>query len=139
MMSCFTTLLGLNLKGDPEWMKNANKEKVEFVMLDKEMVDARGNVVKLKGKKKSEMTRKERMAYDKRKKMAEEMDDDWEWHGRLRLDRFRFFAGIVSSGNFFCLPLLLRSFSSHSPPFPTLSSNQVRARCFELCTNACCK
>ena len=32
----------------------------------------------LKGKKKSEMTRKERMAYDKRKKMAEEMDDDWE-------------------------------------------------------------
>ncbi len=43
-----------------------------------EMVDARGNVVKLKGKKKSEMTRKERMAYDKRKKMAEEMDDDWE-------------------------------------------------------------
>ena len=67
----------LNLKGDPEWMKNANKEKVEFVMLT-EMVDARGNVVKLKGKKKSEMTRKERMAYDKRKKMAEEMDDDWE-------------------------------------------------------------
>ena len=51
----------LNLKGDPEWMKNANKEKVEFVMLT-EMVDARGNVVKLKGKKKSEMTRKERMA-----------------------------------------------------------------------------
>jgi hypothetical protein len=74
---CSPCALRLNLKGDPEWMKNANKEKVEFVMLT-EMVDARGNVVKLKGKKKSEMTRKERMAYDKRKKMAEEMDDDWE-------------------------------------------------------------
>ena len=40
-----------------------------------------GTVVKLKSiiyKKKIEMTRTERMFYEKRKKMAEEMGDDWE-------------------------------------------------------------
>jgi elongation factor 3 len=58
----------LNCKGDPEWMAAALKEKTEFKMIE-EMVDANGNVIKVKQPKKV-LSRKERMMRDKRRKQA---------------------------------------------------------------------
>jgi elongation factor 3 len=64
----------LDCKGDPEWMAMAVKEKAtEFKALD-EMVDANGNVIKVKQPKK-QLSRKEKMARDKRKKQAMELGE----------------------------------------------------------------
>jgi elongation factor 3 len=64
----------LDCKGDPEWMAMAVREKAtEFKQMD-EMVDANGNVIKVKQPKKT-LTRKERMARDKRKKAAMELGE----------------------------------------------------------------
>jgi elongation factor 3 len=64
----------LDCKGDPEWMAMAVKEKAtEFKQLD-EMVDANGNVIKVKQAKKT-LSRKERMAREKRKKAALELGE----------------------------------------------------------------
>lgn len=64
----------LNVKGDPDWMKNALNQKTEFKQED-EIVDANGNIIKLKQKKK-QLTRKEKMARDKQRKMRREMGED---------------------------------------------------------------
>jgi elongation factor 3 len=64
----------LDCKGDPEWMAMVSKEKAtEFKALD-EMMDANGNVIKVKAPKKT-LTRKERMARDKRRKQAQELGE----------------------------------------------------------------
>lgn len=64
----------LDCRGDPEWMKNAVKDKVEFAVVE-EMVDASGNTVKIKAPKKK-LSRKERMAREKRKKMLLELGEE---------------------------------------------------------------
>jgi len=58
----------LDCRGDPEWMKNALNEKTSQVQLD-EMVDACGNVTKVKTKK-DKMSRKELKARAKAKAHA---------------------------------------------------------------------
>lgn len=64
----------LDCRGDPEWMLNAAKEKTaEFKPLE-EMVDGNGNVIKVKQPKKV-LSRKERMARDKRKKAMAELGE----------------------------------------------------------------
>jgi len=64
----------LDCKGDPEWMQMAAREKVtEFKPLE-EMVDAVGNVIKVKQPKKT-LSRKEKMARDKRRKAAQELGE----------------------------------------------------------------
>jgi len=63
----------LNIKGDPEWMKNALKEKIEFKQ-ETEMVDAVGNVIKVKPQKK-QLTRKEKMAREKYKQMLRDQGE----------------------------------------------------------------
>lgn len=74
----------LNIKGDPDWMKNIVGEKIEKTTEQTEMVDAQGNVIKIKAKK-GVLTRKEKMAREKRHKMLKELgeaissdDDDLE-------------------------------------------------------------
>jgi elongation factor 3 len=64
----------LNVKGDPEWMQNALKTKVESKQ-EEEMVDANGNVVKIKPQKK-QLTRKEKMARQKYKQMLREQGEE---------------------------------------------------------------
>eukprot|EP00121_Abeoforma_whisleri_P012034 Awhi_evm1s11108 len=59
----------LNLKGDPEWMKNALSEKIEKKAEATEMVDAMGNVIKLKPKKKAKMSRAEKKKKDRIRKL----------------------------------------------------------------------
>eukprot|EP00615_Pteridomonas_danica_P000256 CAMPEP_0114350398 /NCGR_PEP_ID=MMETSP0101-20121206/16327_1 /TAXON_ID=38822 ORGANISM="Pteridomonas danica, Strain PT" /NCGR_SAMPLE_ID=MMETSP0101 /ASSEMBLY_ACC=CAM_ASM_000211 /LENGTH=1062 /DNA_ID=CAMNT_0001489601 /DNA_START=16 /DNA_END=3205 /DNA_ORIENTATION=+ len=54
----------LDCQGDPEWMTNALNTKIEFTQAE-EMVDAAGNVTKVKQEKKA-MSRKEEKAYKKR-------------------------------------------------------------------------
>lgn len=54
----------LDCQGDPEWMTKALDQKIEFVQAE-EMVDAAGNVTKVKQEKKA-MSRKEEKAYKKR-------------------------------------------------------------------------
>jgi elongation factor 3 len=63
----------LNIKGDPDWMRNAVGEKIEIVK-DTEMVDALGNTIKIKENKKN-LTRKEKMARLKRRKMLIELGE----------------------------------------------------------------
>ena len=65
----------LNIKGDPDWMRNAVGEKLEERKLEDEMVDANGNVIKLKVTKKV-LTRKEKLALEKRKKTLRELGED---------------------------------------------------------------
>lgn len=65
----------LNIKGDPDWMRNAVGEKLGERKLEDEMIDANGNVIKLKVTKKT-LTRKERLALEKRKKMLKELGED---------------------------------------------------------------
>jgi elongation factor 3 len=57
-----------SVTGDADWMENALKQKTEFTMLE-EMVDATGNVVKLKGEKKK-LSRHEKIKADKRRAAA---------------------------------------------------------------------
>lgn len=63
----------LDCQGDPEWMRNAVKDKVEFTMVE-EMVDASGNTVKVKQPKKK-LSRKEKMARDKHRKMMRDLGE----------------------------------------------------------------
>ncbi len=64
----------LDCKGDAEWMTNTAKEKVtEFKAMD-EMTDANGNIIKVKQPKKV-LSRKEKMAREKRKKAAIELGE----------------------------------------------------------------
>jgi elongation factor 3 len=62
----------LNIKGDPEWMQNALKTKIEAKQED-EMVDANGNVMKVKQKKK--LSRKEKIQRQKFKQMLREQGE----------------------------------------------------------------
>lgn len=64
----------LDCRGDPEWMINAAKEKTTEYKPIEEMVDGNGNVIKVKQPKKV-LTRKERMARDKRKKAMAELGE----------------------------------------------------------------
>jgi len=67
----------LNTLGDPEWMQNSLREKaVEYKAMD-EMVDANGNVIKVKENKKKVLSRKEKMAKALRKKAALELGEHW--------------------------------------------------------------
>ncbi len=63
----------LNIKGDPEWMQNALKTKIEM-KAEEEMIDANGNVVKVKQPKKK-LTRKEKMARQKYKQMLRDQGE----------------------------------------------------------------
>lgn len=65
----------LNIKGDPDWMKGKLGEKIEDKNSATEYVDARGNTVKVKDTKKV-LTRKEKMAREKRKKMLRELGEE---------------------------------------------------------------
>lgn len=65
----------LNIKGDPDWMKGKLGEKIEEVNKDDEMIDAQGNTIKIKENKKV-LTRKEKMAIQKRKKMLRELGEN---------------------------------------------------------------
>ena len=73
----------LDCKGDAEWMKHAMTEKVEFKAMD-EMVDALGNVVKVKQAKKvlSRQEKKKkakiRAAKIARGETVSSDEDDWE-------------------------------------------------------------
>ena len=73
----------LDCKGDAEWMKHAMTEKVEFKAMD-EMVDALGNVVKVKQAKKvlSRQEKKKkakiRAAKIARGEAVSSDEDDWE-------------------------------------------------------------
>ena len=64
----------LNIKGDPEWMKNALKTKVEFKQ-EEEMVDSNGNIIKVKQQKKT-LSRREKIERKKKRKMRRENGED---------------------------------------------------------------
>jgi len=64
----------VDCKGDAEWMQKIMNEKTEAVMME-EMVDAAGNVSKVKQKK--QLTRKERKQRELAKKRALEMGEEW--------------------------------------------------------------
>mmetsp|Transcript_7523 Transcript_7523/g.27621 ORF Transcript_7523/g.27621 Transcript_7523/m.27621 type:complete len:1050 (-) Transcript_7523:204-3353(-) len=68
----------LDCKGDPDWMKHQTEanDKVEFKAMD-EVVDALGNVSKVKKPKKTKLSRKELKAREKAKKRAMELGEDW--------------------------------------------------------------
>jgi elongation factor 3 len=63
----------LNIKGDPEWMQNALKTKIE-TKVEEEMIDANGNVMKVKQPKKK-LSRKEKMQRQKYKQMLREQGE----------------------------------------------------------------
>ena len=66
------------VEGDADWMENALRTKTEFAMIE-EMVDASGNVVKVKNEKKT-LSRQEKKKLAKKKAAArergEEVSDD---------------------------------------------------------------
>lgn len=62
----------LNIKGDPEWMQNALKTKVE-TKVEEEMIDANGNVMKVKQPKK--LSRKEKLQRQKYKQMLRDQGE----------------------------------------------------------------
>lgn len=64
----------LDCKGDPDWMLSVSKETVEFKPLE-DVIDGNGNIVKLKTKNKKALTRKEKMAREKRRKNAIELGE----------------------------------------------------------------
>jgi len=64
----------LDCRGDPDWMLNAAKEKTTEFKPMEEMVDGNGNVIKVKQPKKV-LSRKERVARDKRKKAMAELGE----------------------------------------------------------------
>ena len=63
----------LNIKGDPEWMQNALKTKIE-TKIEEEMIDANGNVMKVKQPKKK-LSRKEKMQRQKYKQMLRDQGE----------------------------------------------------------------
>lgn len=63
-----------SVSGDPSWMDNAMKEKTTFVQLE-EMVDATGNVVKVK-QEKAKLSRKDKKKQQKKKQAARERGED---------------------------------------------------------------
>eukprot|EP01061_Rhynchopus_euleeides_P002466 TRINITY_DN118_c0_g1_i11.p1 TRINITY_DN118_c0_g1~~TRINITY_DN118_c0_g1_i11.p1 ORF type:complete len:1066 (+),score=527.85 TRINITY_DN118_c0_g1_i11:66-3200(+) len=65
----------LDCKGDADWMEAVMKEKTAGVQME-EMVDALGNVTKVKQAKK-ELTRKERKQRELAKKKAKELGQAW--------------------------------------------------------------
>jgi len=65
----------LDCQGDADWMQRIMAEKTEAVMME-EMVDAAGNVSKVKQQKKT-LTRKERKQRELAKKRALEMGEPW--------------------------------------------------------------
>ncbi|KAJ9448435.1 mRNA export factor elf1 [Diplonema papillatum] len=65
----------LDCKGDADWMEAIMKEKTSATVMD-EMVDALGNVSKVKAVKK-ELSRKEKKQRELAKKRAKEMGQDW--------------------------------------------------------------
>jgi len=69
----------LNTEGDVEWMTKASNEDVKFEQLD-EFVDATGNEVKIKRKKKLNAKEKKKMMSHIKKKIAdgEELDSEEE-------------------------------------------------------------
>lgn len=75
----------LNIKGDADWMREANKEKVvEEKKPEGEMVDKFGNTVVIKAVKKKAMTNKEKRERLRRRKNNEKngienSDEDEEW------------------------------------------------------------
>jgi elongation factor 3 len=68
----------LNLKGDPEWMKQALLEKVEKKEEATEMVDALGNTIKIKPKKKTQLSRAEQRKKERLKKLRKAQGLDVE-------------------------------------------------------------
>lgn len=69
----------LNTEGDIDWMDKASKQEVEFEQLE-EIVDASGNEVKLKKKKKLNAKEKKKLISNIKKKIAEgeDLDSDEE-------------------------------------------------------------
>jgi elongation factor 3 len=69
----------LNTEGDVDWMDKASKQEVEFEQLE-EIVDASGNEVKLKKKKKLNAKEKKKMIAHIKKKITdgEDLDSDEE-------------------------------------------------------------
>lgn len=67
----------LNTEGDVEWMTKASNEDVKFQQID-EFVDASGNEVKVKRKKKLNAKEKKKMMNHIKKKIAENEDLDSE-------------------------------------------------------------
>ena len=65
----------LDCKGDADWMEQIMKEKTSGQQME-EMVDALGNVTKVKQQKK-ELTRKERKQRELAKKKAKELGEEW--------------------------------------------------------------
>tara|TARA_B100000575_G_scaffold285646_1_gene281222 strand:- start:66 stop:1094 length:1029 start_codon:yes stop_codon:yes gene_type:complete len=70
----------LNTEGDVEWMDKAAKQDVEFEQLE-EIVDASGNEVKLKKKKKLNAKEKKKLINRIKKKIAEDEELDSEEEG----------------------------------------------------------
>ena len=70
----------LNTEGDIEWMENAAKQDVSFTQID-EMIDASGNEVKRKSKKKLNAKEKKKMMKYIKQKIANEEDLDSEEEG----------------------------------------------------------
>ena len=64
----------LNIKGDPEWMKNVTGEKIEM-KLEEEMIDANGNILKIKQPKK-QLSRREKIEKQKRRKLKKEQGEE---------------------------------------------------------------
>jgi elongation factor 3 len=67
----------LNTEGDVEWMTNASKQDVSFEQIDS-MVDATGNEIKIKRKKKLNAKEKKKMMNHINKKIAENENLDSE-------------------------------------------------------------
>ncbi len=69
----------MNTEGDVEWMESLMKASVDFVQVE-EMVDASGNEVKLKSKKKLNAKEKKKMMKQIREKIknGEDLDEDEE-------------------------------------------------------------
>ena len=70
----------LNTEGDIEWMENAAKQDVSFTQID-EMVDATGNEVKRKSKKKLNAKEKKKMMKYIKQKISDGEDLDSEEEG----------------------------------------------------------
>jgi len=70
----------LNTEGDVEWMNNASKQEIEFQQLD-EMVDASGNNVKIKRKKKLNAKEKKKLINLIKRKIADDEELDSEEEG----------------------------------------------------------
>jgi len=77
----------LNVKGDADWMREANKIKIDDKKSDQptEGVDKFGNTIKIKAVKKKDLSRKEKRERERRRKKAlkdgielSDDDDDWE-------------------------------------------------------------